>query len=139
MAKEQKGIRGKSKGLHGKFNKGSKSNNSNNPDRVIKGNSSGVGNTFRTKNTIKRLKMYDQKMPDLEKMHKRPTEAARVDPNRKWFGNVRTIDQKSLEKLRIEMARKEEDPTKIFVKAKKIPTSLLQEPIKENKLRLLEV
>ena len=43
-------------------------------------------------------------------MHKRPNEAARVDPNRKWFGNVRTIDQKSLEKLRIEMARKEEDP-----------------------------
>lgn len=37
------------------------------------------------------------------------------------------------------MARKEEDPTKIFVKAKKIPTSLLEEPVRENKLRLLEV
>lgn len=106
---------------------------------MIKGNSSGVGNTFRSKNTIKRLKMYDQKAPDMEKMHQRPTEAARIDPNRKWFGNVRTIDQKSLEKLRIEMARKEEDPTKIFVKAKKIPTSLLEEPVRENKLRLLEV
>ena len=45
--------------------------------------------------------MYDQKAPDMEKMHQRPTEAARIDPNRKWFGNVRTIDQKSLEKLRI--------------------------------------
>jgi nuclear GTP-binding protein len=45
--------------------------------------------------------MYDQKAPDMKKMHTRPTEAARVDPNRKWFGNVRTIDQKSLEKLRI--------------------------------------
>jgi hypothetical protein len=65
MAKEQKGIRGNHKKLHSKFNKSSKSNNSNNPDRVIKGNSSGVGNTFRTKNTIKRLKMYDQKMPSL--------------------------------------------------------------------------
>jgi nuclear GTP-binding protein len=70
-------------------------------------------------------------------MYKEPGGSARVDPNRKWFGNVRTIDQKSLEKLRIEMARKDEDPTKIFVKAKKIPTSLLEEPIKENKLRLL--
>lgn len=40
--------------------------------------------------------MYRQKMPDKEKMHERPTEAARVDPNRKWFGNVRTIDQKAL-------------------------------------------
>jgi len=28
------------------------------------------------------------------------------------------------------MAKKEEDPTKIFVKSKKIPRSLLQEPIK---------
>lgn len=83
--------------------------------------------------------MYDMKAPKAEKLHERPTEAARVDPNRKWFGNVRTIDQKSLERLRIEMARKEEDPTKIFVKAKKIPTSLLEEPVKENKLRLLEV
>ena len=73
---------------------------------MIKGNSSGVGNTFRTKNTIKRLKMYDQKMPDMKKMHERPTVAPRIDPNRKWFGNVRTIDQKSLEKLRIEMTKK---------------------------------
>ena len=29
-------------------------------------------------------------------MHERPTEAARIDPNRMWFGNVRTIDQKEL-------------------------------------------
>jgi len=69
MAKELKGIRAKSKKLHGKFKQSAKSNSSTNPDRVIKGNSSGVGNTFRTKNTIKRLKMYDQKMPDKKKMY----------------------------------------------------------------------
>lgn len=40
-------------------------------------------------------------MPSLAKLHERPTENVRVDPNRKWFGNVRTIDQKALEKLRI--------------------------------------
>lgn len=56
-----------------------------------------------------------------------------------WFGNVRTIDQKELEKLRIEAAKKDQDPTKIFVKTKKLPTSLLSDPIKENKVRLLEV
>ncbi len=39
-------------------------------------------------------------------MHERPTKPARVDPNRKWFGNVRTIDQKALEKLRIDMAKR---------------------------------
>jgi len=101
MAKQMTGGMSKHKKLHGKFKNQSRSNAATNPDRVIKGNTSGAGSSFRTKNTIKRLKMYDQKAPDMKKMHTRPTEAARVDPNRKWFGNVRTIDQKSLEKLRI--------------------------------------
>ncbi len=37
-------------------------------------------------------------------MNKQALKPARVEPERKWFGNVRTIDQKSLEKFRIEMA-----------------------------------
>ena len=126
MAKQLKGIRAKSKQLHGKFTNKSKSNAATNPDRKVKGNTSGTGSSMRTKNTIKRLKMYNQRMPSIQKMHKRPQGSARVDPNRKWFGNVRTVDQKSLEKLRIQMAKKEEDPTKIFVKSKKLPKSLLQ-------------
>ena len=101
MAKELKGVRANHKKLHSKFNKQSKSNAATNPDRKIKGNTSGTGNSMRTKSTIKRLKMYNVKMPSLQKMHKRPDQQARVDPNRKWFGNVRTVDQKSLEKLRI--------------------------------------
>lgn len=32
--------------------------------------------------------------------------------------------------MRIDLAKKEQDPTKIFVKAKKIPQSLLSEPVK---------
>jgi hypothetical protein len=59
MAKQLAGIRAKSKNLHSKFQNKSRSNAATNPDRVIKGNTSGNGNTFRTKNTIKRLKMYD--------------------------------------------------------------------------------
>lgn len=101
MAKEQKGIKSNNKKLHSKYGKTSRSNNPDNPDRVIKGNTSGTGSSMRTKSTIKRLKMYNQKMPTIAKLHDRPTNSPRVDPNRKWFGNVRTIDQKSLEKLRI--------------------------------------
>ena len=130
MTKKTDSMQKNNRKLHGKFKKTSKSNSSMNPERKIKGNTSGQNNSLRTKSTIKRLKMYNQKMPDKEKMHERPTEAARVDPNRKWFGNVRTIDQKALEKLRIEMTKKEQDPTKIFVKTKKIPTSLVVDPIK---------
>jgi nuclear GTP-binding protein len=96
MGKKVSARNTKNHKLQGKFQNQSRSNAATNPDRVIKGNTSGTGSSFRTKNTIKRLKMYDQKAPDLAKMHKRPTEMARVDPNRKWFGNVRTIDQKSL-------------------------------------------
>ena len=84
-----------------KLKAGGHSNSSNNPNRTVKGNTDGKNNSLRTKSTIKRLKMYDAKAPSLEQLHKRPTESARVDPNRKWFGNVRTIDQKALEKLRI--------------------------------------
>ena len=32
-----------------------------------------------------------------------PNKPARIEPNRKWFGNVRSIDQNELEKLRKEM------------------------------------
>ncbi len=83
MAKQAKGLSKNSKSLHAKFNKNTKSMAATNPDRKIKGNTSGTGNTMRTKGTIKRLKMYDQKMPDKKKMYERPNQAARVDPNRK--------------------------------------------------------
>jgi hypothetical protein len=65
MTKVQKGVRANNKKLHSKYNKTSKSNAATNPDRKVKGNTSGVGNTMRTKSTIKRLKMYNQKMPSL--------------------------------------------------------------------------
>ncbi len=41
-----------------------------------------------------------------DKMNEQPTKPSRIAPDRKWFGNVRTIDQKSLEKFRIEMAQR---------------------------------
>lgn len=83
-------------------------------------------NSFRTKATINRLNMYNQK-PDKEKMYERPKEQARIQPDRKWFGNVRTIDQKALEKLRVEMAKKEDNPNprSILIKKRNIPMSLL--------------
>jgi nuclear GTP-binding protein len=53
-----------------------------------------AGSQFRTKATINRLNMYTEK-PDIEKMKKRPTDpqAGRIQPDRRWFGNVRTVNQ----------------------------------------------
>ena len=119
----------KNKGLQKKIAKGTKSNASTNPDRKTKANSDGKHNSFRTKATIKRLNMYNEK-PDKEKMYERPKEMARVEPNRKWFGNVKTIDQKAMEKLRIEMAQRKENPKHLLIKQRNIPLSLLSDPIK---------
>jgi len=79
------------------FKKSKASTNPNRPDPA--GGKS--GSQFRTKATINRLNMYKAK-PDLEKMKKRPTDpqAGRIQPDRRWFGNVRTVDQKELEKYR---------------------------------------
>ena len=45
--------------------------------------------------------MYRSK-PDLKKMKKAPTnpQAGKVQPDRKWFGNVRVADQKELDNYR---------------------------------------
>ncbi len=72
-------------------------------------------------------------------MRERPKDPARINPDRKWFGNVRTIDQKSLETFRIEMAQRSNDPRQILIKARKLPISLLSDPKKENKFNILEV
>lgn len=61
----------KNKGLQKKIAKGTKSNASTNPDRQTKANDDGKHNSFRTKATINRLNMYNDK-PDLKKMYERP-------------------------------------------------------------------
>jgi nuclear GTP-binding protein len=62
-----------------------------------------------------------------KKMEERPKENAKIEPKPTWFGNVRTIDQKSLEKLRVEYKQKVSDPYTILLKDKKMPMSLIQE------------
>eukprot|EP00331_Platyophrya_macrostoma_P001886 CAMPEP_0176424676 /NCGR_PEP_ID=MMETSP0127-20121128/10965_1 /TAXON_ID=938130 /ORGANISM="Platyophrya macrostoma, Strain WH" /LENGTH=565 /DNA_ID=CAMNT_0017805751 /DNA_START=20 /DNA_END=1717 /DNA_ORIENTATION=+ len=112
-----------------------KSASSTNPDRKSPHGSDGF---YRSKATIKRLNMYRDK-PDIEKMHERPTGPARIDPDRKYFGNVRTLDQKQLERMRVELAQQTKDPFKILIKQKQLPISLISEETKENKMNILEV
>jgi len=60
-----------------------------------------AGSQFRSRATINRLNMYKAK-PDIAKMKKAPTDpnAGKIQPDRRWFGNVRTVDQKELEHYR---------------------------------------
>lgn len=109
--------------FHNKVGSGIKKNGtaSTNPNRKIKEGSEGF---YRTKATIKRLNMYKDK-PDLEAMKKRPDKPARIEPDRRWFGNTRTIDQKNLENLRKEMENKKHDTYSLLLRKKRIPQSLI--------------
>jgi nuclear GTP-binding protein len=108
------------------------SNAINNPNRKIKPGSEGH---YRTKATIKRLKMMEEK-PDIEARWVRPDKPARIEPNRKWFGNVRTLGQKELENLRREKDNERHDTYSQMLKQRKIPLSLITTKT-ENKLNVL--
>lgn len=74
-----------------------RSNNPDNPERKAPGKD-GVHSNYRTKSKINILNRYRQK-PDLEKMREEPHSKVRIQPDRKWFGNVRTISQKRVDEL----------------------------------------
>jgi nuclear GTP-binding protein len=65
-----------------------------------------------------------------------------VEPDRKWFGNTRVLDQKELDKYRTELedsAVKKGQGYNVLIRGRKLPISLLREPNTNNKLKILEV
>lgn len=49
----------------------------------------------------------------------------RVQPDRRWFGNTRTISQNALEHFRTSLKEKVADPYSVVLKRNKLPMSLL--------------
>lgn len=49
----------------------------------------------------------------------------RVQPDRRWFGNTRTISQNALEHFRMSLKEKIADPYSVVLKRNKLPMSLL--------------
>jgi nuclear GTP-binding protein len=70
-------------------------------------------------------------------MKKVPTKPARIEPNRKWFGNVRVIDQKSLSNLRKEIENQSHDTYSLLLKKRNIPASLITPMSQETKVKTL--
>lgn len=121
----KQGQSGNSKGSA--FNKGKASSNPYRPDP----SGGKPGSQFRTRATINRLNMYKAK-PNMKLMKARPTDPAqgRIHPDRKWFGNVRTADQKELDRYRKALADNTEKTGSGFsvhLKTKKLPLSLVKE------------
>lgn len=52
---------------------------------------------------------------------------ARVEPNRKWFGNTRVISQDALASFREAMADRASDPYQVLLKSNKLPMSLIRD------------
>lgn len=56
----------------------------------------------------------------------KPGTMARVQPDRRWFGNTRSIGQEQLTAFRDAMSEKVSDPYTVLLKQRKIPMSLLK-------------
>lgn len=133
---------------HSGINK--KGNASSNPDRKTNGKGG-----MRSKATIQRLNMYKGGKPIRDKKgvvtggellmsntvgnrELKPNEVARIAPDRRWFGNTRTISQGELDKFREDMSTREADPYSVILRRKKIPMALLQDCKKMKSVNLLE-
>jgi len=113
-----------------------------NPDRVT-----GKGQThLRSKDTINRLAMYKETVIrdrngtflSGKYMSKTPDAAVmRIAPDRRWFGNTRVVGQKELATFREEMSNKASDPYTFVMRSKKLPMSLLSDPVKSARMDLL--
>ena len=94
------------------------------------------GANLRSKATINRLNMYRTKVKRTKEgkivrgglpvgQTVRDGQAARVQPDRRWFGNTRVIGQKELTEFREQMSAAQADPYAVVLKRSKLPMGLL--------------
>ncbi|KAK6188147.1 hypothetical protein SNE40_004394 [Patella caerulea] len=123
-------------------------NHSMNPDRAAKPKGQGGGN-LRTRSTIKRLRMYKHFKPKRDRKGKIVRSApfqsvlasgtvARVEPDRRWFGNTKVVTQNALQDFQEEMAKVKKDPYKVVMKPSTLPVTLLNEVAKYKRVHLLD-
>ena len=115
---------------------------SDNPDRVASRKATRGGGSLRTKATINRLNMYrggkvvknkKGQVVDGELLSKDTAggkaltgASGRVQPDRRWFGNTRTVTPGDLDKFREEMRTIARDPMKVILHAKQVPLGLVR-------------
>lgn len=123
------------------------SNHSMNPNRSREG-LKGVAHP-RTKATIKRLHMYKDFKAKRDRRGKivkaAPFQArvpigsqARLQPDRKWFGNTRVVTQGALQRFQSELGNAMKDPYKLVMKPSTLPITLLNETAKHARVHLLD-
>ena len=117
---------------------------STNPNRLASSKSASSGPSLRSKATIQRLNMYRSKVKrdksgsivkgglavgaSVAKML-----PARVEPDRRWFGNTRVVGQQELQEFKQAIDRSSRDPYAVLLKRHKLPMGLLAAGGKVNK------
>ncbi|KAL8867397.1 MAG: hypothetical protein Q9174_005691 [Haloplaca sp. 1 TL-2023] len=101
-------------------------------------------NFYRTAKKAKTLNMFkegkaqrnaDGKITKAASFQSRELPKARVEPNRKWFGNTRVISQNALNSFRDAMAERASDPYQVLLKTNKLPMSLINDGKDKNGLK----
>ncbi|KAK6347246.1 GTPase required for pre-60S ribosomal subunit nuclear export and maturation [Orbilia brochopaga] len=97
-------------------------------------------NFYRDAKKLKRLHMYKEGKAQRDSQgnitkaasyQSREVPSARIEPNRKWFGNTRTISQEALSAFQAAMKEQAKDPRSVLLKRNKLPMSLIEDPDKK--------
>ncbi|OXV11509.1 hypothetical protein Egran_00730 [Elaphomyces granulatus] len=93
-------------------------------------------NFYRDAKKLKTLNMFKEGRPQRNELGKitkaaafqsREVPNARIEPNRKWFGNTRVISQEALASFREAVAARASDPYQVLLKTNKLPMSLIRD------------
>lgn len=112
---------------------------------VNRSNGAGVDKGARSAATVRRLKMYNTR-PKRDKAGKilrhelqsKELPNTRIEPDRRWFGNTRVVNQKELQFFREELGNKMSSSYNVILKDRKLPFSLLNDHQKQARAHLLD-
>ncbi|WOL14407.1 nuclear/nucleolar GTPase 2 [Canna indica] len=112
---------------------------------VNRSNGAGADKGARSAATVRRLKMYstrpkrDRKGKILKHdLQSKELPSTRIEPDRRWFGNTRVVNQKELEFFREELQNRLSNNYNVILKERKLPMSLLRDHQKQAKAHLLD-
>lgn len=101
--------------------------------------------SLRSSATVRRLSMYKSRPVRNSKgrilhhdLQSHDMPSTRIQPDRRWFGNTRVVNQRELERFREDMRTRMSDSYTVILKEKKLPLSLLNDHQKQTRVHLLD-
>eukprot|EP01018_Ginkgo_biloba_P018537 Gb_01485 [translate_table: standard] len=100
---------------------------------------------IRSSSTVRRLNMYNSRPKRNSKgrilhheLQSKDLPSTRIQPDRRWFGNTRVVNQKELETFREELQSRLSNTYNVILKERKLPLSLLNDHQKQTRVHLLD-